>query len=69
MHEEQTFDQMKEFWQSLGLPEDYAVAMNGLEHLIAIGEEEAHFHAKVKEVGKIRLADYFKANREVWIPK
>ncbi|KAG5640294.1 hypothetical protein DXG03_009357, partial [Asterophora parasitica] len=57
----------KALFQSIGLPEDYALTMLGLERQIATGEEEAHFHAEVKEVGKVHLKEYLEANREAFI--
>lgn len=38
-----------------------------LEKLIASGSEETFFHAEAKVVGKRRLLDYVKANKDLWI--
>ncbi|RDB27553.1 Agroclavine dehydrogenase [Hypsizygus marmoreus] len=56
-HKRLTQEDGKAFWLGFGLPEDYALAMIGMEDLIPVRDEEAHFHAKVKEVGNRRLKD------------
>ncbi|KAG5640829.1 hypothetical protein DXG03_006890 [Asterophora parasitica] len=62
-----THEEGKALFQSVPLPEDYAIALLGLEKQIADGEEETHFHAEVKEVGKVHLKEYFEANREAFV--
>ncbi|RDB27509.1 Agroclavine dehydrogenase [Hypsizygus marmoreus] len=68
-HKRLSDEEGKAFWQSFGLPEEYAQGMLAMEVLVAEGGEEAHFRSPVKDVGKRHLVDYFKENRDLWIPK
>ncbi|KAF9458093.1 hypothetical protein BDZ94DRAFT_1271599 [Collybia nuda] len=56
----------KKFWMSLGMEEDYAAAMVWMESFAAAGDEEVHYHAPLKQVGRKSLLEYFQENRDVW---
>jgi len=69
VHKRLTDEEAIQFWMAFGLPEDYAKTMLWMDQEIALGKEVDYFNAEDKRMGKRRLVDYFKANRQVWIPE
>ena len=67
-HKKMSDDEAMASWRQF-LPDDFAEAMFDMEKAVTTGEEETHFHAEVKEVGKKRLRHYLEANRELWVKK
>jgi len=65
-HTRMSHDEAIVFWRQF-VPTEFAGAMVQIEDAVALGDEEAYFHANVKEVGKRHLRAYFEANREVWV--
>ncbi|KAG6825635.1 hypothetical protein H0H93_000462, partial [Arthromyces matolae] len=60
------------FWvDSLGFPEAAVPALIAIEHRTAQGSEYDSFIKPIdgKVVGKVRLEDFVKANRELWVPQ
>ncbi|KAG6808085.1 hypothetical protein H0H93_000605 [Arthromyces matolae] len=60
------------FWvESLGFPEAVVPAMIAIEHRTAQGSEYDAFIKPIdgKVVGKVRLEDFIRANRELWVPQ
>jgi hypothetical protein len=51
---------------SVGLSEDYAKMMSGLEGMIASGVEEKNYESDIKLAGKVSLKEFVEANKAVW---
>ncbi|KAF9009630.1 hypothetical protein BDQ17DRAFT_1323167 [Cyathus striatus] len=71
-HKRVSLEDLIAFWKQIGLPEDYAAGLAGLEQRISTGVKEEAFNTigdkDIKFVGKGTLAEYFKENKDIWAP-
>ncbi|KAF8651585.1 hypothetical protein AX16_004701 [Volvariella volvacea WC 439] len=68
-HVRHTHEEHVAFYLALGLPNDYAETLSGLEELIAIGLEESTAKAMPSEqvyIGKRKIRDWINENKAVW---
>ncbi|CAA7268478.1 unnamed protein product [Cyclocybe aegerita] len=65
-HRSLTDEEQIAFYQSIGLPKEYAVLLNASEARVAEGVEEAIVGNPKAIVGKVKLRDYLEANKDLW---
>ncbi|KAG5654549.1 hypothetical protein H0H81_000074 [Sphagnurus paluster] len=70
-HQRLTHEEGKKVWLAFGMEEAHAELMLHMEHLVAVGKEEAHLQSNspLNFVGNRRLKDYLENNREAWVVK
>ncbi|KAF8065978.1 hypothetical protein FPV67DRAFT_1418259 [Lyophyllum atratum] len=68
-HKQLTDQEYIDMQTANGMHRPIAELLLHLEKLSAMGREEKFFQGEVKVVGKRRLVDYVRANKDLWMPK